>query len=81
MSLKWIGSRIGVLDKSPLSPCTIRNKGSETGVALITRFLRELVEDFQWAATERAAQGTERPTSHDLCLPDAIQCHLHEKSY
>ena len=81
MSLKWIGSRIGLLDKYLLEYCTIRNKGSETGVALFTELHRELVKDFQSAATDKVAQGAERPTSHDLCLPDAMQSHLYEKSY
>lgn len=45
MSLKWIGSRIGVLDKSLLSPCIIRNTVSGTGVALVMKFHGEPVED------------------------------------
>lgn len=64
-----------------LSPCIIRNKGSRAGVALVTKFHRELVKDFLSAATEKVAQGAERPTSHDLCLPDAMRSYLHEKSY
>lgn len=46
MSLKWNGSRIGLVDKYLLSPCTIMNKGSETSVALLTYFHRVPVKEF-----------------------------------
>ena len=46
MSLKWIGSRIGLLDNYLLSSYTIRDKVSEAGVALITKLHRGLVKDF-----------------------------------
>ena len=81
MSLKWIGSRIGVLDKYLGSPCIIRNRGLRSELYLLGKLHRELVRDFRSTAKENVAQGTECPTTHNLSLPDTTQSLLHEKSY
>ena len=74
MSLKWIGLRIGVLDKDLLSPCTLRNKGSESGVELIGNSHSELVKDFHLAATEKVAKGADLPIAHNLPYACLMPC-------
>lgn len=56
------------------------DRDSETRVALLMYFHRVPVIDFRIGCYQKVAQGTECPTSHDLCLRDAMQIHLHGKS-
>ena len=71
---------MGLSDKYLLSPCTIMNKGSETSIALLTYFHSVPVKGFWIGCYREVAEGTERPTFHDLCLRDAMLIDLHEKS-